>query len=66
MDQDAIQEFNVQTHNNTAVFGNYNGCVVSMSTKLRTNKFHGEAYEYVRNTIFDANHFRAETWEAAS
>jgi hypothetical protein len=31
MDQDAIQEFNVQTHNNTAVFGNYNGGVVSVS-----------------------------------
>ena len=50
MDQDSIQEFNVQTHNNTAEFGMYNGGVVNMSTRSGTNAFHGEAYEYVRNT----------------
>ncbi len=59
MDQDAIQEFNVQTHNNTAEFGDYNGGVVNMSTKSGTNNFHGTAYEYLRNTIFDANNFFA-------
>ncbi len=59
MDQDAVQEFNVQTHNNTAEFGNYNGGVINMSTKSGTNAFHGEAYEYVRNTLFDANDFFA-------
>ncbi len=59
MDQDSIQEFNVQTHNNTAEFGNYNGGVINMSTKSGTNQFHGSAYEYVRNTIFDANDFFA-------
>ena len=57
MDQDSVQEFNVQTHNNTAEFGNYNGGVINMSTKSGTNKFHGSAFEYVRNTIFDANDF---------
>jgi len=59
MDQDSVQEFNVQTHNNTAEFGNYNGGVINMSTKSGTNKFHGSAFEYVRNTIFDANDFFA-------
>lgn len=59
MDQDSIQEFNAQTHNNTAEFGNYNGGVINMSTKSGTNAFHGQAYEYVRNTIFDANDFFA-------
>lgn len=57
MDQDSIQEFNMQTHNNTAEFGDYNGGVVNMSTKSGTNTFHGTAYEYVRNTLFDANNF---------
>ena len=41
MDQDSIQEFNAQTHNNTAEFGNYNGGVINMSTKSGTNAFHG-------------------------
>jgi hypothetical protein len=59
MDQDSVQEFNVQTHNNTAEFGNYNGGVINMSTKSGTNQFRGSAYEYVRNTIFDANDFFA-------
>jgi outer membrane receptor protein involved in Fe transport len=59
MDQDSIQEFNAQTHNNTAEFGDYNGGVINMSTKSGTNAFHGEAYEYVRNTLFDANDFFA-------
>lgn len=59
MDQSSVEEFNVQTHNNTAEFGMYNGGVINMSTKSGTNTFHGEAYEYVRNTIFDANNFFA-------
>jgi outer membrane receptor protein involved in Fe transport len=60
MDQDSIQEFNVQTHNNTAEFGKYTGGVINMSTKSGTNNFHGTAYEYVRNTIFNANGFFAK------
>ncbi len=57
MNQDSIQEFNVQTHNNTAEFGMYNGGIVNMSTKSGTNTFHGEAFEYLRNTVLDANNF---------
>jgi hypothetical protein len=57
MDQDSIQEFNVQTHNNTAEFGAYTGGVINMSTKSGTNAFHGDAYEYIRNTVLDANDF---------
>ncbi len=59
MDQDSIQEFNVQTHNNTAEFGAYTGGVINMSTKSGTNAFHMDAYEYVRNTLFNANDFFA-------
>ena len=60
MDQDSIQEFNVQTHNNTAEFGKYTGGVINMSTKSGTNAFHGSGYEYVRNTILNANSFFAK------
>ncbi len=57
MDQDSIREFNVQTHNNTAEFGAYTGGVINMSTKSGTNGFHGTAFEYLRNTVLDANSF---------
>ena len=57
MDQDVIQEFNAQTHNNTAEFGMYTGGVINMSTKQGSNAYHGTAYEYLRNTVLDANDF---------
>jgi len=60
MDQDSIQEFNVQTHNNTAEFGKYTGGVINMSTKSGSNSFHGTAYEYLRNTALNANTFFAK------
>ena len=59
MDQDVVQEFNAQTHDNTAEFGYYTGGVINMSTKSGTNAFHGEAYEYLRNTVLNANAFFA-------
>jgi hypothetical protein len=55
--QDVIQEFRVQTNNNTAEFGMYTGGVINMATKSGTNGFHGTAYEFLRNTNLDANNF---------
>jgi hypothetical protein len=60
MDQDVVQEFNAQTHDNTAEFGYYTGGVINMSTKSGSNAFHGEAYEYLRNTVLNANSFFAD------
>jgi len=31
------------------------GGVLNLSTKSGTNTFHGEAYEYIRNKVFNAN-----------
>jgi hypothetical protein len=53
--QDAVQEFHVSTNNVSAEFGGYGGGVIQISSKSGTNKFHGNAYEYVRNTDLDAN-----------
>ena len=53
--QDIVQEFRVSTSDVSAEFGGYGGGVVQISTKSGTNQFHGNAYEYVRNTILDAN-----------
>ena len=56
---DAISEFRVQTNSNSAEFGRYSGGVVNISSKSGTNKFHGSAYEYFRNTVLNANLFFA-------
>ncbi len=53
--QDAVQEFRVSTNDVSAQFGGYGGGVVEISTKSGTNIFHGNAYEYFRNTALDAN-----------
>ncbi len=52
---DAIQEFNVITQNASAEFGDFEGGVVSVSTKSGTNRFHGSVYEFFRNDALDAN-----------
>ena len=52
---DAIQEFNLITQNAPADFGNYQGGVVSVSTKSGTNSFHGDVFEFFRNDALDAN-----------
>ena len=53
--QDAIQEFKVGTNAVGAEFGRFGGGVVEMTTKSGTNRFHGTAYEYLRNTVLNAN-----------
>jgi hypothetical protein len=52
---DAVQEFNLITSNAGADYGNYIGGVIVESIKSGTNAFHGDLYEYVRNTDLDAN-----------
>src|SRR5208282_4871903 len=58
---DAIQEFNLITQNASAEFGNYQGGVVSVSTKSGTNRFHGGVYEFLRNDALDA-HEASDGW----
>lgn len=55
---DAVQEFNMIVSNAPADFGNYAGGMIVESLKSGTNAFHGNLYEYVRNTAFEAN-----TWQ---
>jgi Carboxypeptidase regulatory-like domain/TonB-dependent Receptor Plug Domain len=51
---DAISEFRVETDNYSAEFGRSAGAVINVSIRSGTNKFHGKAYDYLRNTIFNA------------
>lgn len=52
---DAIQEFNLITQNPSAEFGNFLGGIVNASLKSGTNSYHGSAFEFLRNDIFNAN-----------
>jgi len=54
---DAIQEFKVQTANYDASYGRGAGANVDFISKSGTNRFHGSAWEFVRNNIFNANGF---------
>ena len=54
---DTIQEFQVQTSGVSPEFGRFGGGIVSMTTKSGSNKFHGTAYEYIRNRDVNANTF---------
>ena len=54
---DAIDEFRVLTNTFDAEYGRNSGSVVNVVTKSGSNQFHGDVYEYFRNTILDANTF---------
>src|SRR5579871_3990143 len=54
---DAIQEFKVQTSTYDASYGRNPGANVNVVTKSGTNQFHGSAFEFLRDTIFNANDF---------
>jgi len=51
---DAIQEFKIVSHTDSAEFGGVLGGVVNVVTKSGTNQFHGSGWEFARNAIFDA------------
>ncbi|MFY9531277.1 MAG: carboxypeptidase regulatory-like domain-containing protein [Candidatus Acidiferrales bacterium] len=53
---DAIQEFNLQSQF-PAEYGRNSGSVVNIITKSGTNQLHGSAFEYFRNSFFDARNF---------
>jgi hypothetical protein len=54
---DGIQEFSLEKTNYSAEFGGKSGGVINVITKSGANALHGEAYEFIRNNIFDARNF---------
>ena len=54
---DSIGEFRILTANFDAEHGNYSGGLVTVVTKSGTNEFHGDAFEFFRNTDLDARSF---------
>ncbi len=55
--QDSVAEFQLLTLNNSAQYGNSAGAITNLVTKSGTNSYHGSAWEFLRNDIFDANNF---------
>jgi len=51
---DSVEEFRVITNSFDAEYGRNSGSVVNVITKSGGNNFHGDVYEYFRNTVLDA------------
>ena len=53
---DAIQEFKVMTNTYDATVGRTGGGSVNTILKSGSNRWHGTAYDYLRNAVLDANY----------
>jgi Carboxypeptidase regulatory-like domain/TonB dependent receptor/TonB-dependent Receptor Plug Domain len=54
---DTIEEFRVQTANYDAAYGRGSGANVDLVSRSGSNHFHGSAWEFVRNNLFNSNDF---------
>src|SRR5215467_10300719 len=58
---EAVREFNVLTDTYSAEYGKRAGGQVSIQTTSGTNRFHGSAFDYLRNSVLDARNFFDQT-----
>lgn len=54
---DDIEEFKVVSHDDLAEYGQAPGGTISVATKSGTNEFHGDVWEFLRNSAFDARNY---------
>ncbi len=54
---DSVAQFNVVTNNESAEYGRASGATVNVASASGTNNFHATAYEFIRNTDFNAAGF---------
>jgi hypothetical protein len=54
---DAISEFRIITNNFNAEYGNFSGGQINVVTKSGTNAFHGDLFDFLRNTDLDAANY---------
>jgi hypothetical protein len=48
---DSIAEFRIITSNAGAEYGNYSGGQVNVATESGTNRYHGDVFEFLRNSV---------------
>src|ERR1700733_11439859 len=58
---DSIAEFRILTNNFDAEYGEFSGGQINVITKSGSNSFHGDVFEFVRNTDLDARNFFSPT-----
>jgi hypothetical protein len=58
---DAIAEFRIITSNFDAEYGEFSGGQINVITKSGCNAFHGNAFEFLRNTDLDARNYFSPT-----
>lgn len=58
---EAIEEMQIQTQNPNVSYGSFGGGVVSIQIKSGTNRFHGSAFEYLKNEALNANNYFSTT-----
>ena len=54
---DAVEEVHILTSNYTAEYGRNGAGIVSVVIKSGTDQVHGSAFDFARNTVFDANSY---------
>ena len=58
---DSIAEFRILSDNFDAEYGKYTGGQINVITKSGTNQFHGDVFEFLRNTDLDARNYFSPT-----
>ncbi len=58
---DAIEEFRIVTSNFDAEYGEFSGGQISVITKSGSNRLHGSAFDFLRNTDLDARNYFSPT-----
>src|ERR1700752_3157640 len=60
-----VQEFKVDNSTFSAEYGRNSGAITNIATRSGTNEFHGEVFEFFRNSALDARNFFERTTEPA-
>ena len=54
---DDIQEFKVQSHNDSSAYGGSLGGIINVVTRGGTQEYHGNVWEFFRNSALDAKNY---------
>src|SRR5580700_10784425 len=54
---DSVAQFQVVTDNESAEYGRSSGATINVASQSGTNRFHATAYEFIRNTVLNADGF---------